>query len=503
MNNRGWQWTAFLTIGLLAALLGLYGSTAWSLVEIWTRSETFAHGYLIVPISAWLIWKKRHEVAAIAPQPNFLGLLVLAALGFAWVMGELGRVQVVQQYAMVLMLPVVVWTVLGTRVARTLAFPLGFLLFAVPFGEALIPYMIEFTADFTVFALQLTGIPVYREGSFFTVPSGSWSVVEACSGLRYLIASFTLGCLYAYLTYRSLGRRIVFAVISLLVPVVANWLRAYMIVMIGILSGMRLAVGVDHVIYGWIFFGVVMLILFWVGTFWRQDLQDEQARTEGAIAQVKLKAIAGAAAAALAVVVLWPAYAAYLDHGARPGFAAALPVPAGSQGWQRDAVPLTDWKPRYLSPRAQMIQTYRKDGQQVAVYLYAYRQQEQGSELINSRNVLVWTADHVWGKVGENMRALGMPGGTVEIVENELRSPYQRLLTWSWYHIDGQDTANTYYAKFLEAWAKLSGRRDDGMLVVLAAPYDDHPENAKRILEAFARDMLPEVEARVKQATGS
>ena len=56
---------------------------------------------------------------------------------------------------------------------------------------------------------------------------------------------------------------------AILVPIVANWLRAYMIVMLGHLSNNRLAVGVDHLIYGWIFFGLVMLLLFWVGSFWR------------------------------------------------------------------------------------------------------------------------------------------------------------------------------------------------------------------------------------------
>jgi exosortase len=85
----------------------------------------------------------------------------------------------------------------------------------------------EHTADFTLAALRLTGIPVYREGQFFSIPSGNWSVV--CSGLRYLIASVTVGVLYAHLTYRSALRRALFIAASIVVPIVANWLRAYMI----------------------------------------------------------------------------------------------------------------------------------------------------------------------------------------------------------------------------------------------------------------------------------
>ena len=101
-----------------------------------------------------------------------MGLLVLAMLGFSWLLATLASVLVFQQLFLITMIPAVVWTILGGQMVRALAFPLAYLLLAVPFGEALIPPLIDFTADFTVKALQLTGIPVYREGSFFTIPSG-------------------------------------------------------------------------------------------------------------------------------------------------------------------------------------------------------------------------------------------------------------------------------------------------------------------------------------------
>ena len=114
-------------------------------------------------------------------------------------------------------------------------------------------------------------MPIFREGNFLTIPSGTWSIVEACSGLRYLIASFMVGSLFAYLSYRSPIRRAAFVAASLAVPIVANWVRAYMIIMLGHLTSNRLAVGADHLIYGWVFFGVVMVLLFWIGAKWRED----------------------------------------------------------------------------------------------------------------------------------------------------------------------------------------------------------------------------------------
>src|SRR5262249_26263102 len=223
-------------------------------------------------ICLWLAWQRRHALRLLEIKPCYGALAPLAATGFTWLFAGLGGVGVVQHYALATMVALTLLAILGVQVTKALAFPVFFLFFAVPFGEFLEGILMEQTAEFTVAALRLTGIPVYREGQFFSIPSGNWSVVEACSGLRYLIASLTVGVLYAHLTYLSSGRRAAFIAASIVVPIVANWLRAYMIVMIGHLSGMKYAVGVDHLIYGWLFFGVVMMLLFWVGSYWREDL---------------------------------------------------------------------------------------------------------------------------------------------------------------------------------------------------------------------------------------
>ena len=342
----GWTGAMLLTVGAVVAVLLLFQQTTLSTIAIWERSETFAHGFLIFPISAFLIWSRRKEIALLAPQPDLRGLPVLLLFGFGWLLAYLARVQVVQQYALVAMIPALVWIILGQHVARALMFPLGFLFMAVPMGEFLMQPLMDFTANFTVAALQLTGVPVYREGTFFTVPSGQWSVVEACSGLRYLISSITLGCLYAYLTYRSAWRRVIFTIMALVVPVIANGLRAYIIVMIAHLSDMKLATGIDHVIYGWVFFGLVMLLLFWVGSFWREDLPSEEnaepAANPAAPAPIPRRRLALATLAVLGVAAVWPAYAFYLRSQVTPSGHIKLAAPAATGGWLADPAPLSD-----------------------------------------------------------------------------------------------------------------------------------------------------------------
>ena len=280
-------------------------------------------------------------------------------------------------------------------------FPLGFLVLGVPMGEALIPPLMDWTADFTVTALQLSGIPVFREGMFFTIPSGNWSIVEGCSGVRYLIASFTVGVLFAYLSYRTLWKRLLFAAMSIIVPIIANGLRAYLIVMIAHLSDNRLAHGVDHFIYGWVFFGLVMLLLFWIGSFWRDPdtgLARGFGRRTGACASARAAtALAGYAVAAVAIAGAWPAYAAYLDRdeaSSPTNLALVAPAPAG--GWVADPEPMTDWRPHYDPASATLFQVYRKGDRVVALHLGYYQHQHPGSQLVTSWNIMVVQKHPVW-----------------------------------------------------------------------------------------------------------
>ena len=169
---------------LVAWTLWLYRDTAFAMVTIWARSETFTHGFLVPPIVLWLVWRQRQAIAAQTPQPMLGAFVLIAGAAFGWLLGDLVAVNAVTQLALVALLVLSVPAVLGWHVTRLIIFPLGFLFFAVPIGEFLMPGLMEWTANFTVLALRLSGVPVYREGLNFVIPSGNWSVVEACSGVR-------------------------------------------------------------------------------------------------------------------------------------------------------------------------------------------------------------------------------------------------------------------------------------------------------------------------------
>ncbi len=487
----GWRLALPLIAAAIFSILAIYRDTALSMAAIWGSSDTYAHGYVIAPIALVLVWMKRRQIATLAPAPDYLGFLLLGGAGFAWLVAEAGQVQVAQQYALAAMIPAAVLAVAGRQVAWALAFPLAFLLLAVPFGEAFLPRLMVWTANFTVGALRLTGIPVYREGNFFSLPSGNWSVVEACSGLRYLIASITVGALYAYLTYRKWWKRALFFALSIAVPIVANFLRAYMIVMIGHVSSMQLAVGVDHFIYGWLFFGVVIALLFWIGSFWRDPPQPSLERYAFLRASPARPAlIAGAAAAVVALAAASPLYADYLDRSDAVATAVLVP-PTDAAGWTLDPAPALRWSPHYAGAATSTHAVYRKGERRVAVYLGHYRNQRQGAELVGAQNVIAGGTESTWSALGESQRK----EGSLDLRQTWLRSGGERLLVWDWYRIAGRDLSDPYLAKALLARDKLLGRGDASSAIALAAPYAAQPEAAAETLRLFVKDMLPAIDA--------
>ncbi|MFP5380842.1 MAG: exosortase A [Gammaproteobacteria bacterium] len=488
-----WRVRSVIMAGVLAALFTLFWPTFFSMAEIWERSETFAHGYIIFPISLWLIWRQRDELAQVPTRPDARGLLLLVAAGAGWLLADAGSVNVVAQYAFIALLIGAVWTLLGWAFVWAAFFPLMFLFFAVPVGEFLIQPLMGVTADFTVAMLQLTGIPVYREGTFFSIPSGDWSVVEGCSGLRYLIASVTLGVLYAYLTYRSWKRRLLFSIAAIIVPIFANSGRAYMIVMIAHLSDMKLALGVDHYIYGWAFFGLVMLLLFWVGGFWREDGQP-QTRMPG-VAPLEAeppRPLLPFALLVLGVSGVWPGYAAWLN---------ARPLPAMPEmrvdargGWQaREA--FTSWAPHWVGADRQFRESYAQAGRRVMLELNYYATQRQDAELINSQNFMIRQKDEVWSNVGERILVVEIAGVSRAVRQAKLLGrDGQRLLVWQWNRIGEYGTVNDHVAKLMLALDRVRMRRDDGLSVLIATPYDESGlDMAAATLSRFAADMEPAI----------
>lgn len=517
-----WRWALLAILLYVLAVVVIYWPTMQSMVDIWSRSDTFAHGFIIAPVSLWLIWQQREGLAIMTPRVQPWFMVPMVAMGILWLMSELVDVLVIQQLTFVLLLIFGVCALLGTAIARRLLFPLAFLLFMVPMGENLIAPMMDFTAASTVWMVRQTGIPVYQEGLYFSLPTGNWSVVEACSGIRYLIASITLGCMYAYLMYSSLSKRLIFVAASIVVPVIANTLRAFMIVMIGHSSDMTLAVGVDHLIYGWFFFGIVIFIMFLVGSFFR-DARPEQKSAQatsldggsdldlslgsgstfrsGLSAESRLfwsnnNSSVYVACVLIAVTSLvWPSVPKFLPEGKAVPADAALIFPAALNDWRAVQDPGWSWRPLTAGADITYKGFYASNGVWVGLYVNQYLSQTQGGELVSGLDqwIIPEVRDQQWHLLAQGSARMRVVDRLITVDQARVKSPEAELLLWRWYRIGEHDTANPYLAKLLEALSKLTFQSTSAVRIYAVTPVRDSVDASVESLQSFMEPLFPEL----------
>ncbi len=463
IKNNQITFPVYIVSILLLSIL-VFFDTWKSLVEIWMRSDTYAHGFLVIPASIWLIWQNKSLHPFLQPtKPSLLGLAFILCNGVFWLFAAMTQILVIQQLALVGMLIGSFWFYLGNDTIKKFIFPILFLYFMVPVGEAqLLPYLMQFTADFTIALLRLTGLSVYREGLHFTLVSGQWSVVEACSGVRYLISSITLGTIYAYITYKKNYKRAIFIVCSLIVPIFANGMRAYIIVMIGHLSGMKLATGVDHIIYGAIFFAIIIFIMFYIGSFWRDPDMDKES-----ISQLKVPAntyTQQKTSLVMLSIILCFAFWPLAKDQLQSHYKAQTNVPdwsvnAHNSQWLNTAKPDWGWQPKLVGTVNKSLQYFKKNGAIIGLYQATFGDEEQGAELINTQHSLVNIDDRdQWHFIQQGKQKLTNPvnKNTLSVDTSRIRGEATDIVTAKWYQVGGLSTNSPYLAKIYQLYKRLT-----------------------------------------------
>jgi EpsI family protein len=320
-----------------------------------------------------------------------------------------------------------------------------------------------------------------------------------------------VGTLYAYLMYRSNRRRIVFMGVSLLIPLLANWVRAYLIVLLGHLSDNRVATGVDHLIYGWLFFGLVIFLLFAAGLRWSEPpavpgAVPASAGTRAPVEGGALHQARGtlAVAAGLILVAAMPPWFMHDLARRESTVLPALAAPAAlAQGWSAVAAdPGAEWKPRLDNPAALVEATYRKDGlPPVALVVAYYRHQDGLRKLSDANMLLAQSADKRWSRIAEGRRHLAVAPQSVDLRTAELRRRDElgsgrdsSVSAWQVYWVGGRFTSSDAMAKAYVALDRLLGRGDDAAELVLSVS-GTAPAAADQALQSFVDDNFGVIDA--------
>ncbi len=257
-------------IGLLvASILVAYAPTVSDLIDGPWQTEQEGHGPLIIAASIWLVWQSRDrlKVTAVAPAPIagwatlILGLVIL----------YLARIQqgvlFAEVFSFVLVVIGSVLMVAGWPVLRAFAFPIGFLLFAIPMPDwiidaATIPLKV-FISDVVARVLYALGFPVAQNGVMIMIGTYQLLVKDACSGMNSIFALSAIGVFYAYAFRRQEKIRSVVLLAAIIpITILANFIRVFALVLIAYYGGPDLLEGIVHDLTGISLFVIALALMF-------------------------------------------------------------------------------------------------------------------------------------------------------------------------------------------------------------------------------------------------
>lgn len=452
-------WAAFgLVAALFLIILLVYRDTTMSLVDVWSSSNLYGHGILVLPAAIFLLWLRRGDLSRLRPQPSVLGLVLLSLSSFVWLAGETTSINLLRHLGLVSMLPGLFVSILGLRIARVSALPLGLLLFAVPFGGEFIPVLQEFTGIAVASMLVMTGVPAFLDANYLAIPSGRFEIAEACAGARFLIASVAIAAFGSDILYSRLWKRLAFAALAIAVAVVGNAIRAYLIVAIADWRGLEAGIEFDHVTFGMVFLSFILVLLFSLGMLFRDSngvtLPIGHSPTGDQSDRAGWHIRTGFFSIAAMMAVSVPYLAAQWTEP-RPADATVLLAPFKAEGaWRTAAQGNSTWRPDIGNADAELLQDFVSPHGRIRLHVSYFSHQRQGAELVQEGNASF--AAPPWRIVARSELPLRISQNTVRVpcATIEGGGPQRRACHIFW--VNGTFTGSALTAKLYQAIGRLS-----------------------------------------------
>jgi len=510
-----WRFSwGLIAIGAVIGLLSLWpfwdGLTRmWGW---WIDAPEYSHGLLIPPVAAFLMWQQKDRLERIPFTGSWWGVAVILLGGGALVVGQLGTVYTIVQYAYVITLYGLILSFLGWAAFRLIAVPLLILLFMVPLPQFVLANLSTklqlLSSQIGVFVIRLFDISVFVEGNVIDLGGYQLQVAEACSGLRYLFPLMTLGFLMAYFYKGALWKRGVLFLSSIPITVLMNSVRVGVIGVTVEHWGIAMAEGFLHEFQGWMVFMISMALM--IGEIallnrfgreegsWQQLFGVEfpaptprgmatQQRRIPATFMVAVALLAGFIATTVGMprpAEIFPRRAAFAEfpmqlgrwHGQRSSL----------EGVYSDALQLDDYLlADYVDPA----------GAAVNLYIPYYQSQRKGEAVHSPRSCLPGGG---WQMRDFGQRALPpvtVNGQPLRVNRTLIELGNQRQLVYYWFQQRGRVITNEFAVKWYIFWDALTRHRTDGAMIRIIAPLPlgGSETDADRRLTEFASRVAGEL----------
>jgi exosortase D (VPLPA-CTERM-specific) len=506
-----------LVLLAVAAFVVLFHSTVSYLYWVWHREE-YSHGFLIPPISAFLLWQRRERFAQTQFHASWSGVAV-AALGVAvYFVGTVASITTVDTYALVVVVMGAALALMGWQAFRIALVPLAllFLMNPIPnfFYNNLSSSLQLLSSQLGVAFMRLWGVSVFLEGNVIDLGSYQLQVAEACSGLRYLFPLMTLGVIVAYLFKGRAWMRCWLFLSTVPITVLMNSLRVGIIGILVDRFGIAQAEGFLHWFEGWVLFIVCLLVL--LGEAWalmrltgdrrplRELLAIEPAPPRSAAPNVRAREMGPPAGAVLVLLLLAvvPARALPQRLEVRPVRSdfTEFPLQVGAWHGRRGHIEAVYLDTLKLDDYV-LADFVRPDGSgegsppayvPVNLYVAYYASQRAGESAHSPRSCLPGGGWRILALDEHEVSGVTNNGAPLRVNRALVQQGSQRQLVYYWFQERGRDITSEYLVKWYLLEDALLRNRTDGALVRLITPLqpNEAPAAADLRLAQFSAGVL-------------
>jgi exosortase D (VPLPA-CTERM-specific) len=486
---------ALIAVVATVSLGLLYTDSLVFLLGYWTGSEDYSHGIFVPLISLFLIWQARHRLAEAGAETTWWGLAVVLGGLFLYWIGDLATLFVLQHLSLWMVIVGLVIASIGVRRTRIIAFPLAYLLTSIPlpvFLYATVSSQLQlWSSALGVGVLQLVGVTAFRDGNVIDLGLVQLQVVEACSGIRYLLPLASLALLCAYLFKDRMWKRVLLVLSSIPISIVVNGFRIGMIGVLVEWYGQGAAEGFYHLFEGWVLFmtslGLLILemwLLARIGSLEnrlpflsRFTWVDQSAVT---IPEVTLQSPnsdrqfrnpAYLCSVAILVPVAFASMVMVEREEVPPPRAVFVDFPMRLNGWLGTSLSLEKQYIDALRFDDYVLADFRfGDGQPVNLYAAYYQSQRKGQSAHSPQSCLPGGGWEI-----SSFRRMDLPANSemirpLHVNRALIQKDSQKQIVLYWFKQRDRILSNEYLVKLYLFWDAVSRGRTDGALVRIASP---------------------------------
>jgi len=498
----------------LAALIGLalvFHHTLAALVRVWDSQKEYSLGYVVPFLSLFLVYQRLDRLAAEPVVGSWAGTaIVLLGLGLEG-FGRLSTMDTVAQYGFLLVVWGLVLAYLGWPGTRIILMPLASLMFMVPMPNYLLRDISQtlqlLSSQLGVELIRWCGTSVYLEGNVIDLGVMKLQVVEACSGLRYLISLSILTFVVAYFYRDRLWKRIVVFLSAIPITIALNSAR---IALAGVTSdhwGPAMAEGLLHDFEGvTIFVAGVLILLAEVWILVKVGGGKRNARDALAIGVPKLDlarvrhlvrvpgkpACAAAALIAIAAIVTVSAPERVHAYPQRPEFAS---FPLEFAQWKGVPSRLEPEIAAVLNTDDYLLVDYFGNEGGVNLHASYYASQTEGNSTHSPRACLPAGGWEILSFKTHALEKISFRSGPLKVNRVVIQKGDITALVYYWFQQRGRVITDEYVVKLYILADSFSRQRTDGAMVRLVTVVGSGEDlaNADARLQSFASVAMPEL----------